>query len=275
MADPLDFLRNAALDRRVKGMSGGLRIFFSPKHEAQLRRDIWELPEKVLLAAAEAKPLDPQLAAASSAPVIQRAMNSTALTWLFKISSEAPDLCLDVIKLAGWDCKTSYSNNRPVFFCHDSGVLPVGQSSAPYPSGNALMANVTFPEPGTSAMSDQVRAMVAAGILRGASVGFIPGQFKLSRDPARPLGIDFTSGHILTEWSLCGIPCQPSCLVVGPTSSGKSAGDEKIADRRREARVLAAQARALCASIDNNPPQTREERIAEAQAFRRAAEAGK
>jgi hypothetical protein len=122
-------------------------------------------------------------------------------------------------------------------------------------------------------MSDQVRAMVAAGVLRGASVGVIPGQFRLSKDPATPLGIDFMSGHILTEWSLCGVPCQPSCLVVGPTSSGKSVGDEKVADLRREARVLAAKARALCASIDDEPPipSTREQRMAEARNLRRIA----
>ena len=275
MADALKILRNAAFDSRVKGMmAGGLHIRFSPKHKAQIRQHIDQLSENVLLAASEVKLLDSQSAAPSSATTIQRAMNSTALAWLFQISAEPPDLCLDVIKLAGWDLKTSYSNNRPVFFCHDSGMLPVGQSSAPYPSGNALMANVTFPEPGTSAVSDQVRSMVAAGILRGASVGFIPGIFKFSKDPQRPLGIDFMSGHILTEWSLCGVPCQPSCLVVGPTSSGKSS-DAKMDARRREARVLAAQA--LCASIDGEPsaPQTREQRMAEARSLRRIVESNK
>jgi phage head maturation protease len=136
------------------------------------------------------------------------------------------------------------------------------------------MANVAFPDPGISAVSDQVRAMVAAGVLRGASVGFLPGQFKFSKDPARPLGIDFLSGHTLTEWSLCAVPCNPSCLVVGPTASGKSASDVKITDRRRAARQLTARARSIFASTPNPVPMTRAQRIAEAQALRRMVMAG-
>jgi len=42
--------------------------------------------------------------------------------------------------------------------------------------------------------------------------------------------------------------------------------------RRREARVLAAKARSIIASIPDDAPQTRDERLAEARDFRRAAE---
>jgi hypothetical protein len=48
-------------------------------------------------------------------------------------------------------------------------------------------------------------------------------------------------------------------------------GDVKMADRRREARSLAASARSISASISDPVPTTREQRIAEASAFRRAA----
>jgi hypothetical protein len=141
----------------------------------------------------------------------------------------------------------------------------LGQSSMPWRVGSGLMASVMFPAAGISAASDQARAMVAAGIWRGASVGFVPGLFRFSKDPQRPLGIDFLEGHILTEWSICSVPCNPVCLAVGPASSKSD-----TADRRREARALADMARAISKSIPD-PPMTREQRIAEASAFRRAA----
>jgi len=98
-------------------------------------------------------------------------------------------------------------------------------------SGPALMASVTFPAPGISALSDQCRSMIAAGILRGASVGFVPGKFKFSSDPQRPLGIDFLEGHTLTEWSCCAVPANPNCLVVGPVSDSNALSFQfKISD---------------------------------------------
>jgi len=91
-------------------------------------------------------------------------MDTTALAWQFQISNESSDLTHDVIKLAGWRLQ-NFAKNGPVFFCHDSSTLPVGQSSLPWTSGSALMANVTFPAAGISAVSDQVRGMIAAGVL--------------------------------------------------------------------------------------------------------------
>jgi hypothetical protein len=246
-----------------------------PIAEAVVRQHVDALPEKVLLGIAEMKLFDSQNPGAAPASVMEahvlRAMNSSALSWQVQISNGSTDLMLDQIAPDGWNLR-NVGNNLPVLLAHDSSTLPVGQSSMPWlRAGTALMANVAFPEPGISAVSDQVRAMVAAGVLRGASVGFIPGQFKFSKDPARPLGIDFISGHILTEWSLCAVPCNNLCLVVGPTSGGQSASDMKTADLRREARALAAKARAISESIPDPVPMTREQRLAEARTFRHIA----
>jgi phage head maturation protease len=271
MTDTILGIRQTVVTRRLSGGSNNIK--WSPPAEAFIRQHVDALPEKVLLGIAEMKLFDSQSPAA--APVMEahvlRAMNSSALSWQVQISNGSTDLMLDQIAPNGWNLR-NVGSNLPVLLAHDSSALPVGQSSMPWlRGGTALMANVAFPEPGTSAVSDQVRAMVAAGVLRGASVGFIPGQFKFSKDPARPLGIDFLSGHILTEWSLCSVPCNQSCLVVGPTSGGQSASDMKTADLRREARMLAAKARSIIASIPDAAPLTREQRIAEAQALRRLA----
>jgi hypothetical protein len=220
MTDAIFGIRQDVLKRRL---SGGNSILWSAKDAARIRQHVFELSEKNLLRVAEVKLLDSQrhVAGPMGAHVL-RAMDSSALSWQFQITNEAPDLCFDVIRCAGWNLQ-NFRKNGPVLDCHNSAIPPLGQSSMPWPSGSGLTANVTFPEPGTSAASDQVRAMVAAGVLRGASVGFIPGKFKFSSDPQRPLGIDFLEGHILTEWSICSVPCQPVCLVVGPAAGNKSA----------------------------------------------------
>jgi hypothetical protein len=246
----LEVQREAVLAARLKHVVGGARILWTTKAAAQLRHDIWAMPESALFKVAEMKTAEPVVRLSASAPVL-RAMDSSALSWQFKISDETSDLTHDVIKVNGWRLQ-NFAKNGPVLFCHDSGSMPVGQSSLPWISGSSLMANVTFPAAGISAASDQCRSMIAAGVLRGASVGFVPGRFALSRDPQRPMGIDFLDGHTLTEWSCCAVPANPNCLVVGPASSSKSAATSSAAVAR---------------------PMTRAARIAEAKDFRRRANA--
>jgi hypothetical protein len=258
-------MKQVAFTWRLKGGA-----FFTPLHCAQIRHHISNLPERVLFEAAEMKLFDQGTAApAPVAAHVLRAMGSTALSWHYRISDEGTDLPGDQIKVAGWNLAVA-ARNCPAPLSHDTSALPVGQWSMPYRSGSALDANVNFPEPSISAASDQARAMVAANMLRGASVGFIPGTFRFSTDKQRPLGIDFIEGHTLIEASLCPVPANPRCLVIGPTTGTKS--DVGIAARRREARLLTAQAMAVCASIDDEPPPvpaTREQRLAEARNLRR------
>jgi hypothetical protein len=246
----LDFLRQDALRTRIKGIAGSARILWSAEHTAQIRQHVWNLSEKKLLETAEVKPFDSERSAvaAPAKALTLRAMDTSALAWQFQISNESPDLMNDVIKIAGWKYQ-NFAKNGPVLFCHDSGTLPVGQSSMPWASGSSLMANVTFPAAGISAVSDQVRGMIAAGVLRGASVGFVPGRFKFSSDPQRPLGIDFESGHILTEWSCCAVPANSSCLVVGPASSSKSATRDSAPMTRAQRMEEASRIRRIAYSV--------------------------
>jgi hypothetical protein len=248
----LNMQREAVLAARLKGVAaGGVRILWTTKAAAQLRHDIWAMPETALFRAAETKTAAPVVRLSASSSPVLRAMDSSALSWTFRISDETPDLMNDVIKVNGWRLQ-NFAKNGPVLFCHNSGSMPVGQSSLPYVSGSALYATATFPAAGISPASDQCRSMIAAGVLRGASVGFVPGTFKLSTDKNRPLGIDFLDGHTLTEWSCCAVPANPNCLVVGPASSSKSAATSSSTASR---------------------PMTRAARIAEAREFKRRANA--
>jgi hypothetical protein len=259
-------MRQVAFTWRLKGAA-----LWTPLHRAQIRHHISNMPERTLFEAAEMKLFDQGSAAPGPiAAHVLRTMNSSALSWHYRITDEGTDLMGDQIKVAGWNLAVA-ARNCPAPLFHDTSALPVGQWSMPYRSGTALDANVNFPEPGISASSDQARVMVAADMLRGASVGFIPGTFRFSADKQRPLGIDFMEGHTLIEASLCPVPANPRCLVIGPVAGTKSAGhdDVDIADRRREARALAAKSRALAASITEPTPSTREQRMAEARNLRR------
>jgi hypothetical protein len=92
----------------------------------------------------------------------------------------------------------------------------------------------------------------------------------MSKDPARPMGIDFHSIKLL-EFSYCSLPMNPDCRVLGSVSLGATTsppgpGDApKMADLRREARALAAKARSIGESIQSDPALTRDQRIAEAR----------
>jgi phage head maturation protease len=134
-----------------------------------------------------------------------------------------------------------------------------------------MLAIARFPKPGVSADSDRISAAVRAGLQRGASIGFIPLKWSFSKDPSRPLGISFHAIKLL-EWSFCALPCNQDCRVLGSVANNQSApSDGKTADRRREARMLAAKAHSIIASIPD-VPATREQRLAEARNIRRAAD---
>jgi hypothetical protein len=110
----------------------------------------------------------------------------------------------------------------------------------------------------------------SARLQRGASIGFIPLKWSFSKDPARPLGLDFHAIKLL-EWSICALPCNQDCILIGSVSGAttSSPSDSKMAALRREARALAAKARSLSRSISDPVPLTRDQRVAEAQALRR------
>jgi hypothetical protein len=212
----LDSLRQDALVRRVKGIPGGNRIVWSGKDIATIRDHINSIPEKLIRAApAVTKFVEPAEVVGrkfvSQKFAVSRDMKSDDFNFLFTISSQQIDLAGDVITIAGVDC-TNFNKNPVVLNTHDSSELPIAASTAPWVSGTALMATAKFPQPGISAESDQVAAAIRAGLVRGASIGFVPIKWSFSTDPARPFGVDFKAVRLL-EFSVCSLPCNPGCLL--------------------------------------------------------------
>ena len=272
MADMIDILRKDALLKRINGISGGNRIVWSAKDTAKIRDYVMAVPERTIrdappMTLSKFVELDP--AAIRRKFSVNRDAQPSDLNFLFTISSEQVDLAGDVVKVNGIDC-FNFNKNPPVLNAHDSSALPIAVSTAPWLSDKSLMAVAKFPQPGISADSDQVAAAIRAGLVRGASIGFVPTKWSFSTDPSRPFGVDFQAVRLI-EWSVCSVPCNPGCLLVGTVSGGKSASDVEMTARRHEAMALVARARAISESISDPVPMTREQRIAQAVEFRRLA----
>lgn len=266
MADPLEILRQDVLQKRIHGgVAGGLKVSWSARDIAHIHDHVMAMKSARDLSEASRKPVD---VAAIKTEV--REAGPDDLHFLFVVSSEAVDLAGDVVTASGIDTR-NFDKNPAVLDSHDSTKLPVASSSAPAVAGKSLTAVAHFPSAGVNRNSDRVAAAVRAKLVRGASIGFMPLRWSFSKDPSRPtMGVDFHE-IMLLEWSVCAVPANPSCLLLGAFATGKSAGDavERIrtAERLREARLLAAEVKIT--SSENGAP-TRAQRIAEAQELRRA-----
>ncbi|MFB9262277.1 HK97 family phage prohead protease [Bradyrhizobium erythrophlei] len=230
----IDLLRQEALARRIKGVDGGNRVHWDSKQAAELRDWIMSMREDAFrAAAAPRKFID---SAASLASIRAKLMKSSALAadagqpgnppWIFRITTPDRDLAGDSILPDGVQ---SDPKNLPVLLSHDSIALPVARSSAPWRVDQSILAVANFPAPGISPRADEVAAMVRAGQLRGASIGFVPVRYKLSTDPANPTGITFTEIRLI-EWSLTGTPCNQSCWAIGPAAAKSASRNVPLND---------------------------------------------
>jgi hypothetical protein len=275
MANALDFLRHAALHKRINGVAGGNRILWQDKdlrvlHDYVMSARHEELFCNDLTSLKSSTAVIPDRASLAKIGIELRDFNPDDLAHLCLITNPTTDHSNDSVKPPGIDYSV-FVKNPAVLDSHDSSKPPVASSSRPFMSGDNVLAIARWPKLGLSADSDRIKAASNARLLRGISIGFIPKAWSLSKDPARPMGIDFHAIKLL-EFSYCSLPANPDCRVLGSVSGAttSSPSDGKMVDRRRDARVLAAKARTLCASIDDEPsaPPTREQRMIEAQNIR-------
>jgi hypothetical protein len=272
MADALDFLRQDALRKRISGIAGGNRVVWSAKDMVTIHDHVMSVrPEHIIRATQPTEVKSSEPVNLSNLGIEVRSDAGLEDHPVCIITTPRADLANDSVNGPGID-SADFAKFCAVLDAHDSSKPPVAVSSRPWQSGDNMLAIARFPKPGVSADSDRIAAAVRAGLQRGTSIGFIPLKWSFSKDPARPLGVDFSAIKLL-EWSLCGIPCNQDCRVVGWVSGATSSPDaSKMAALRREARALAAKGRSICAAITDAPPQTREQRLADARSFRRAAD---
>jgi HK97 family phage prohead protease len=114
-----------------------------------------------------------------------------------------------------WDLE-QFNANPVVLFAHDS-TRPVGTVSqiavVKHASGKRLMAEIELAPEGTTPDVDNLRRLVAAKIIRAASVGFYPGQIDEMRDNGHLSGFRFTKNKLI-EISLVSVPANPNTLAL-------------------------------------------------------------
>jgi hypothetical protein len=277
MADVLDILRKDAFRKRIHGVAGGNRILWQDKdlralHDYVMSARHEELIYDDLTVIKSSTAVIPDRASLAKIGIELRDFNPDDFAHLCLITNPTPDHSNDSVKPPGIDYSVFWKNSA-VLDSHNSSKPPVASSGRPFMSGDNVLAIPRFPKPGISANSDQIRTAANAGLLRGISIGFIPLKWSMSKDPSRPMGVDFHAIRLL-EFSYCSLPMNPDCRVLGSVSSSATTSPpdaSKMADLRREARALAAKARALGESISNDPAPTRDERMAEARNLRRIA----
>lgn len=229
------------------------------KHELLVRRlagagnriawaaaDVEKLAEALGASAADAEPelLKHFAAAAPEAPALTATVERDAganRRFTFTVSSPAVDLAGDSIDQNGWDLK-AYASNPVVLWSHAAGLTPIGRAVKTWVDGKRLRSTVEFAPAEISAAAEQVRGLVATGFLSACSVGFKPLKFTMSRDPARPFGLDFQKQRLL-EWSVCSIPANPEALIdpgqrVESRSAKSESGEGDVARRRREVAAI-------------------------------------
>jgi phage head maturation protease len=86
------------------------------------------------------------------------------------LSDETPDRMGDVISADGWDFK-DFIRNPIALFGHRSD-FPIGNWTNLRVEGKALRGHLQLAPEGTSARIDEIRRLIAAGILKAVSVGF-------------------------------------------------------------------------------------------------------
>jgi len=258
MADStLDMLRNDALVKRIKGITNGNHIVWSSKDIAVIRDYVMALPERIVRGASTAvrnasvvcDPAAVQRNLADAGLAVRREMKADDFSFVVPITSKRTYLVNDQVDPAGVD-RTDFNKNPAVLDSHNASVPPVAISSPPWMSSGMLMAIAKFPQPGVSADSDRIAAAVRASLLKGISIGFQPIRWSFSKDPNRPLGIDYHSVKLL-EFSWCSLPCNQDCIVIGAVSGGKEFSLPDPGVTARQQRIAeAAQIRRQAYGVD-------------------------
>ena len=220
----LDAIRRDALMQRLKG-AGGKRVHWTVGQKAHLERVYMSAPASTVLAIEEMNKqvrgdgglADLRIKLMGDGTISASGDTAASLSFVFRITCPDIDLQGDSLKAGCINTKV-FQGNPLVLSFHDSSRMPIAKSSMPWTVGDSALAKATFPEKGVSKESDEMVAMVRAGYLKGASVGFIPVKYSISKDPLRPLGIDF-SEVLLLEWSICSLPANSACLLVGPSAT--------------------------------------------------------
>ena len=143
------------------------------------------------------------------------------LKLFFTISTPHVDRDGDIIDQTGWDLD-EYKKNPVVLWAHDSSAPPVARANSTYLSPVAnkstgedqihLMSVAEFPSRDLYPFANMVGRLYKNGFLHGASVGFLPVEYEMSKEREGFAPVDFKRQKLL-EWSAVPVPSNPEGLV--------------------------------------------------------------
>jgi HK97 family phage prohead protease len=162
-----------------------------------------------------------RVTAASSSTSLTRNIDDDLLDFI--MSTDDEDRYGDVIDVDGWDYD-EFEDNSIALLNHDQN-FPIGRwydiGKKVIKGRKVLGAKLKLAPEGTSKRIDEVRKLVAAGILRSCSVGFLP----LESVPRKNGGTRYKRAK-LVECSVVSIPANSNALLQEAKSLGVS--DEMI-----------------------------------------------
>jgi hypothetical protein len=143
------------------------------------------------------------------------------LKLFFTISTPHVDRDGDIIDQTGWDLD-EYKKNPVVLWAHDSSAPPIARANSTYLSPVAnkstgedqihLMSVAEFPSRDLYPFANMVGRLYKNGFLHGASVGFLPVEYEMSKEREGFAPVDFKKQKLL-EWSAVPVPSNPEGLV--------------------------------------------------------------
>jgi HK97 family phage prohead protease len=125
--------------------------------------------------------------------------------------------------MLGWDIADFKKN--PIALWSHSSRDPIGTWTNVVVKDRALRGTLHLAPPGSTKLVDELRALLAANVVKGISVGFRPVESK-------PLGNSGTHylKQKLVEASLCAVPANPAALL---TAKALGISKDRRADRTR------------------------------------------
>lgn len=124
----------------------------------------------------------------------------------------------EIVEVEGWDLK-DFKTNPVILWGHDHSQLPIGKATKTWIEGSGkqakLMTKIAFQE--VTELGRAVKQLVADGVLKTLSVGFMP----VDADGNR-----FTKQKLL-EISVVNVPANPQAMMLGYKSLKDNGFDDE------------------------------------------------
>lgn len=227
----------SAFQKRMAADQG--RIHWQPEHFAKLAK-IFNISESQV---AKAVPPAPAFAPSAPGAVTKAAPADVQRSFRWTMNDGEIDRAGDIVVAAGVD--TSHFRSNPIALLQHDPSQPIGTWAGVHAEGGKLKGTLNLaPTP----LGEHVRENIAAGVLKAASVGFIPIDF----EPMQGGGFRFNKIELM-ETSIVSIPASRGSLR-------ERTADEQREHRQQRAAELKAEAARLREKIAADEERLRAER---------------